>query len=105
MNQTGKEDRFVQALKGTQYIVINKCYGGFGVSELAMDLYKKYTGTTASDIARDDPALVRIVRELGDEANGGYAKLHIVEVPGDVDWQIEEYDGNEWVAEVHRTWS
>lgn len=104
MKQIGKEDRFVQALKGVQYIVINKCFGGFGVSELALDRYYQYTGTRPSEFERDDPTLVRIVRELGDEANGGYAKLHIVEIPGDVAWQIEEYDGNEWVAEQHRTW-
>jgi hypothetical protein len=30
--------------------------------------------------------------------------LLIVEVPADVDWYIEEYDGLEWVAEKHRTW-
>jgi hypothetical protein len=27
-----------------------------------------------------------------------------VDIPDDVKWEIEEYDGNEWVAEVHRTW-
>jgi hypothetical protein len=37
-------------------------------------------------------------------ANGAHANLKIVEVPPDVEWQIEEYDGNEWVAEKHRTW-
>ena len=30
--------------------------------------------------------------------------LKIIEIPDDVDWIIEEYDGNEWVAEKHRTW-
>jgi hypothetical protein len=28
----------------------------------------------------------------------------VVTIPDDVAWTIEEYDGNEWVAEVHRTW-
>ena len=27
-----------------------------------------------------------------------------VSIPDDVEWQIEEYDGMEWVAEAHRTW-
>jgi hypothetical protein len=27
-----------------------------------------------------------------------------VDIPDDVKWQIEEYDGNEWIAESHRTW-
>jgi hypothetical protein len=42
---------------------------------------------------------------MGTNANGMYSKLKIVEIPGDVDWEIGEYDGNEWVAEKHRTWS
>lgn len=56
------------------------------------------------DIERDDPVLVQVVSELGSEANDRYAELEIVEIPDDVEWQIEEYDGREWVAEVHRTW-
>jgi len=56
------------------------------------------------DIHRDDPILVRVVEELGEEANGAHARLKIVEIPYDVDWQIEEYDGNEWVSEKHRVW-
>jgi hypothetical protein len=38
-------------------------------------------------------------------ANGTYANLKVVTIPGDVDWEIGEYDGMEWVAEKHRTWS
>ena len=33
------------------------------------------------------------------------AKLKIVEIPDDVEWIIEEYDGKEWIAEDHRRWS
>jgi hypothetical protein len=58
------------------------------------------------DIARDDPVLVQVVRELGTKrASNRFADLKIVEIPADVQWQIEEYDGAEWVAEVHRVWS
>lgn len=58
------------------------------------------------DVARDDPYLARTVEELGsDKASGRYSQLKVVEVPADVEWTIEEYDGNEWVAEKHRTWS
>ena len=34
-----------------------------------------------------------------------YAQLKIVEIPDDVKWIVEEYDGIELIAEVHRTWS
>ncbi len=56
------------------------------------------------DIARDDPVLVKVVEEMGELASGKYAELKVVEIPGDVDWQIDEYDGAEWVAEKHRKW-
>jgi hypothetical protein len=56
------------------------------------------------DIARDDPVLVQVVEEMGADANGRCADLRVVEIPDDVEWEIEEYDGKEWVAEVHRTW-
>jgi len=54
---------------------------------------------------RDDPALVQVVEELGEESWGSYAELKAVEIPDDVEWEINEYDGREWVAEKHRTWS
>jgi hypothetical protein len=57
------------------------------------------------DIERNDPILVSIVERLKEKADGTYARLKIVEVPDDVQWVIEEYDGSEWVAESHRTWS
>ena len=56
------------------------------------------------DIDRDDSNLIKVVKELGGEANGRCAQLEIIEIPDDVDWVIEEYDGIEWVAEKHRTW-
>jgi hypothetical protein len=54
---------------------------------------------------RNDPDLIAVVEELGDRANGFAASLKIVEIPYGVEWQIDEYDGDEWVAEKHRTWS
>lgn len=54
---------------------------------------------------RSDPDLVRVVEELGARANGRCAELAVVDIPDDVEYTIEEYDGLEHVAEVHRTWS
>lgn len=53
---------------------------------------------------RDDPLLVQAVEELGKEANTKISDLKVVEIPDDVEWEIEEYDGSEWVAEKHRVW-
>jgi hypothetical protein len=56
------------------------------------------------DIERNDPALVQTVQELGEKADGDYAKLTIVEIPDDIEWTVEEYDGMEHISEVHRRW-
>jgi len=54
---------------------------------------------------RNHPLLVACVEALGSEANGRFAKLSIVEIPDDVEWEIDEYDGIEQVHEKHRSWS
>lgn len=139
-------------------IVINNCFGGFGLSHEAMLRYFEIKGITVypekgkdiwehwtywttppenrvetkegeafykmsiedrqayneqwseqtvyeRDIARDDPALVQVVEELGSKANGRHAELKVVNVPDNIMWHISEYDGRESVAENHRTWS
>ena len=91
-------------------VVINSCFGGFGLSDAALDEYKVRKDITDPDfyyydIPRDCPVLVAMIEEQGTAINGGFADLRIVEIPDDVDWYIEEYDGNEHVAERHRTWS
>lgn len=57
------------------------------------------------DFERDNPYLVAAVETLGDKANGEYAKLRVVEVPDGIQWEIDEYDGMEKIAESHRSWS
>lgn len=135
-------------------IVVNKCFGGFGLSHKAImryaeikgfklypfveerdangnlnfDKYKPYIeGEKAffihyskkplkngkdvenayfsdRDIPRNDVTLVQIVKELGVDANGDFAKLEITEIPDDVNWEIDEYDGLETIHEKHRSW-
>lgn len=105
-------------------VVINSCYGGFGLSKdailwlaergnkLAIEELKEgnngfgiYGYDFSNDEMRNNEDLIHVVEFLGDDVNSNYSKLKIVEIPDDVEWTIEEYDGNEWVAEKHRTWS
>jgi len=59
----------------------------------------------ARDIERSHPLLIECIETLGEEkASGRLVSLKIVEIPADVDWVIEEYDGREWIAEKHRIW-
>jgi len=113
-----------------QQIVINRCYGGFGLSHQAVMRYAELKGinilfqkedfeivhyykdeikvenyfSDRMDIERTDPALVQVVQEMGDKASGPHSQLGVVKVPDGIEWTIEEYDGAEWVAEVHQTW-
>lgn len=119
-------------MNDTRKVVINTCYGGFSLSQAAAEaIYARWQaqGKTVTDmwgepltpatscdkwsrdaqmrdIPRDDPDFVAVVEELGAaQASGRYASLRVVEIPADVEWEIEEYDGAEHVAEAHRTWS
>lgn len=90
-------------------VVINACHGGFGLSTAAESKYRELAGITDSDfhsrhIPRDDEHLIAVVELMGAEANNRFSELKIVEIPDDVNWYVEEYDGLEWVAERHRTW-
>ena len=136
-------------------IVVNKCFGGFGLSPIAIKEYLKLKGKEAffyiqskykfrggineykkvllderhhityvstkdlgdttndipddyyfsiHDIKRTDVDLVKVVETLGDKANDWAADLRVVEIPDDVKWEIDEYDGIETVHEVHRSW-
>ena len=137
-----------------QKIVINACYGGFGLSYKGVMSYADKKGFTLyafvderdknhkcigfryydsqkdtkeylihyskkplknkkyeegscfypGDIERNDPALIAVVEELKEEANGSCAELKIVEIPDDVIWEIDEYDGWESVEEKTRHW-
>jgi len=89
-------------------IVINRCFGGFSLSEEAIKHYAQLKGLTAvlsyHDLARDDPHLVATVEALGEAANGRLAELQVVAIPDNITWYIHDYDGLEHIAENHRTW-
>lgn len=133
-------------------VVINKCYGGFGISRLALlELIKMkskvvektkvedYFKNNLDDLKRFKPFkegykqhefidgwlikdgviftveehdnnfrtnsdVIKVVKKLKEKANGDHAELEIINVPNNVEWEIEEYDGIEWIAEKHRTW-
>lgn len=115
-------------------VAINRCFGGFGISNEAFeklltlkgiefekvaskygdyDYYK--AGCNRQDEAylspyeytndRSDLHLISILEEMGRDAWGFAAEIVIVDVPDDIEWHISEYDGLEHVAENHRTWS
>ena len=65
----------------TMKVVINICYGGFGLSEEAIERYKELSGKSRVyeyEMERNDPCLVQVVEELGAAADGFSAKLKVV---------------------------
>ena len=111
-------------------IVINACFGGFGLSHLAQKIIADRKGIEIKftefatkkemqleDIkegmivfsnlpkpSRTDPDLIDVVELLGDAVNTSCSLLKVVEIPDDVNWVIEEYDGREWISEKHGMW-
>ena len=85
-------------------VVINDCYGGFGLSNKALDMLG-LNSDSIFDRDRANPKLVEVVEKLGEEANGFCASLRVIEIPNDVkEWYIDDYDGVETIHEKHRYW-
>jgi len=109
-------------------VVYNECYGGFSLSDEAIELYLNLKGLkykkikhqfgpnydvegikhfyATRDIERDDPVLVQVVEKLGDKANGECAKLCIEDLPKGTLYRIKEYDGYESIeTKYNDDWS
>jgi len=132
-------------------IVINGCYGGFGLSKLAIQEYLKLKGKKAyfykyekgnfrklkekesawssvltltkdygdvikgkyknedyfyyGAIERDDPDLVKVVEKLKEKVDENFSKLKVVEIPDNIQYVINDYDGMESIHEEHESWS
>ncbi len=105
-------------------VVVNTCFGGFGLSDDAIRLYAVLKGITLyerkgrspdythfftsedqhedswldpDDLDRADPALVEAVETLGKGANGWAAQLRVVEIAKGEKWRLREYDGVEHI--------
>jgi hypothetical protein len=88
-------------------IVINVCFGGYSLSaEAYSELGIPWDGYGYEyEGDRTNPKLVEVVEKLGEEAaDGRFSKLKVIEIPDDVDWYIDEYDGSETVREQSRSW-
>lgn len=136
-------------------IAINRCFGGFGLSDKAIEMIMKRKGFGCykykrtkykfrdgvdeftridnnessllfdyctkdlgkkineipdenywyyDDLERTDEDLISVIEELGTEASGDYGDVAVIEIPDDVDWEIDDYDGIETIHEKHRVW-
>lgn len=53
---------------------------------------------------RTDPLLIQVIEELGEEANSRFSRLEIVEIPDELEWEIDDNDGYETIREKGRSW-
>ena len=134
-------------------VILNKCFGGFGVSKEAYELYAKKKGISIfrytqedsrnkiyiyanddntslnfyftkdfgnnvyissedfkkynlflDEDFREDKTLIEVVEELGEKANSMYSNLKIVEIPDNLDYVIDDYDGIETLHQKVQEW-
>jgi len=88
-------------------IAINTTFGGFTLSKAAIKILQTRNfghltdryGNVESNNIRAHQAIIKVIKELGDEASDE-GSVKIVEIPDDVkDWYIDDYDGIEHIAE------
>ena len=80
-------------------IVINRCYGGYGLSEEACKMLNSNEYDYDDD--RTNTKLIEVVEALGDKANTRFSMLRIVEIPDEAtDYMINDYDGVESIIYV-----
>lgn len=84
-------------------IVINACYGGFGLSDEAYHFFaEKLNDEWINEFdLRTNPLFIQKVEENSQWVSNDYSKLRVVEIPnGATDWSIDEYDGLERIVYV-----
>lgn len=88
-------------------IAINRNYGGFHLSEEAVEFLKKKGideedafDYIYGDIKRDNSLLIETIESV-EYVNNTFSSIEIVEIPDEAtDWTINEYDGLETVIYV-----
>jgi hypothetical protein len=104
-------------------LLINNCYGGFGISHEACKLWLERNNISFIEstddygepllnidgkpayveymIAPNDPYIIQIFEEKGSEFVSGYcSELILVEVPDGCFYKIGEYDGMEHIDQI-----
>ena len=79
-------------------VVVNRCYGGFSLSEAAEAAWESRTGREFDSwhVPRHDPDLIAVVQLLDKEASGECAELEVVNIKGN-QYLITDYDGAETI--------
>ena len=81
--------------------ILNKCYGGWSISDFAMEQLGLDSNYPYMDEVNKEK-LAELINKYGPEkCSGGSAWLKVVEIPDNAtDWDIDEYDGIERIVYV-----
>ena len=87
-------------------IMYNACYGGFSLSNLAVDMYLERCGYVyckyyvSNELKRDNLDMIHVVKQLGSKANGKCADIKIACIPPKYrhHYGVSEYDGYESIC-------
>ena len=81
--------------------ILNKCYGGWSISDFAMEQLGLDSNYPDMDEV-DEKKLAELINEYGSEKCSGHsAKLKVIEIPDNAtDWDVEDYDGIERIVYV-----
>ena len=53
---------------------------------------------------REDKDLITVIEMLKSEASGKFSSLKAIEIPDNIEYEIEDYDGIETIHEIHKSW-
>lgn len=103
----GIKEIFAYKFKGKEYVKVNGVANEIFIVYFIKDLGESFSSYELDNYSsfklvldenrRQDPILIEVVEELGDEASGLLGNLKVVEVPDELDnnYVIDEYDGFE----------
>lgn len=89
-------------------VVVNRTFGGFSIPEKLVEelgwyceFFKEADASYYDE--RTDPDLIEALERMTQNGENIWP-LEIVEIPDDIVWYIEDYDGKESIHEKHRVW-
>ena len=102
-DRDGKTDKYRYAVdKGNLFVdIFTKDFGNNVI--ISDENFEKYGLYLNSDY-REDSILIEVVEELEEKASGCCGRLVVVEIPDDLDYVIDKYDGIEILHQKVKEW-
>lgn len=65
---------------------------------------KRYYSNLTDREHRTNELLIKVIEELGEKASGSLGNVKILDIPDNIEWEWDEYDGIESIHEIHQSW-